>query len=105
MAAKDPLVMTDKDEMRRWSRAMRCQGKRIGLVPTMGYLHQGHIYLVKEARKHSDVVVVSIYVNPGGSAFKFPPLYAFQEVLDCGICISCSKIRDLLLNLLMLTLV
>ncbi|KAK4768214.1 hypothetical protein SAY87_003355 [Trapa incisa] len=65
MAAKDPLVITDKDEMRRWSRAMRCQGKVIGLVPTMGYLHQGHISLVEKARGLSDVVVVSIYVNPG----------------------------------------
>ncbi|GMI73505.1 homolog of bacterial PANC, ARABIDOPSIS THALIANA PANTOTHENATE SYNTHETASE, PANTOTHENATE SYNTHETASE [Hibiscus trionum] len=35
MAAKDPLVITGKDEMRKWSRQMRSQGKTIGLVPTM----------------------------------------------------------------------
>ncbi|KAK9020469.1 hypothetical protein V6N11_010493 [Hibiscus sabdariffa] len=65
MAAKDPLVLTGKDEMRKWSRLMRSHGKTIALVPTMGYLHQGHLSLIQEAHKHAQLIVVSIYVNPG----------------------------------------
>ncbi|XP_058006449.1 pantoate--beta-alanine ligase-like, partial [Hevea brasiliensis] len=64
-AKKQPLIITDKDRMRNWSRSVRSQGKTIALVPTMGYLHQGHISLVKEAHKHANLIVVSIYVNPG----------------------------------------
>ncbi len=52
------------DRLRQAVRAARQEGKTIGLVPTMGFLHAGHMSLVDRARRETDLVVVSIFVNP-----------------------------------------
>jgi pantoate--beta-alanine ligase len=57
------IIKTVK-EMQAFSNRMRQEGKIVGFVPTMGYLHEGHLSLIRIAREKANVVVLSIYVNP-----------------------------------------
>jgi pantoate--beta-alanine ligase len=59
-----PAVVRAPSEAREAARGLRAARGRLGLVPTMGFLHDGHLSLIDRAREHADAVAISVFVNP-----------------------------------------
>ena len=57
-------IITRPDDIQSWTMQQRCAGKRLALVPTMGFFHEGHLALMRWARERSDALLVSLFVNP-----------------------------------------
>lgn len=65
MTETTPMQCTASiSKMIEWQQAMKTSNRTIGFVPTMGFLHEGHVALIQEAKKNNDCVAVSIFVNP-----------------------------------------
>jgi pantoate--beta-alanine ligase len=87
-------VVNDGREMQRCVLALRESGRRIGLVPTMGALHEGHLSLVRKARAACDIAVATIFVNPT----QFGPKEDFSKyprTLDSDLAMLKSEGTDL----------
>ncbi len=87
MTAVSELILTRTvADLRAQVAALRNAGKRIGFVPTMGALHEGHLALVAEARRRSDAVIASVFVNPTQfAAHEDLGTYPRQEARDAEL--------------------
>jgi pantoate--beta-alanine ligase len=59
-----PQLLYTIDEVRKTIKNIKSSNKTIGLVPTMGYLHDGHISLINQSNKDNDITIISVFVNP-----------------------------------------
>ncbi len=81
------MIIRSIKKMQSLSKKLSADGRKIGLVPTMGFLHDGHLSLIKLAKKSSDVVVTTIFVNPA----QFAP----HEDLDKYPCDERGDVRKI----------
>ena len=84
-------IIRTAQALKDYTKEVKTEGKTIGLVPTMGYLHEGHLSLVRAARQKCDVVIVSDFVNPT----QFGPkedyaTYPRNEQADFDLCNACG---------------
>lgn len=89
-----PHVARKVSEARKYLEGKRSSDSRVGLVPTMGFLHEGHLSLVRRARRENDTCVVSIFVNP----LQFGPtedLEAYPRDMDRDLDLLSSEGVDL----------
>jgi pantoate--beta-alanine ligase len=83
-------TFTRVDDVRAWRAAERGAGRTVGLVPTMGGLHAGHLSLIDTARRDVDTVIISVFVNPT----QFGPaedLDAYPRDLDTDLALSAAR--------------
>jgi len=96
-------IINGIDKMKTYARIMKKENKLVGLVPTMGYLHEGHLSLIRTARKQCDTLITSIFVNPmqfgAGEDFKkYPRDIKKDEELtkDCFVdALFCPQDEDM----------
>jgi pantoate--beta-alanine ligase len=91
------------EEWRSFASDQRAKGLVVGLVPTMGALHEGHVSLIRAAKEHSDVVLVTSFVNPrqfdsADDLARYPrtPERDRELALECGVdCLVSPSLRDM----------
>ncbi|CAG8796407.1 103_t:CDS:2, partial [Cetraspora pellucida] len=97
-------IFENINPLRNWRRQMVRDEKLIGLVPTMGCLHEGHLGLMKQASKHCQAVAVSIFVNPAQFApnedlDKYPRTLsddlAKLSAINCVDAVFIPKVEDI----------